>query len=196
MNRTILVIPLLVVSFFFLMGSHNQATALSSFYGEFDGKFDNKMINADGKFRIGSDIGTFVLVGTFENSMFRHWDPLSGVYITSNPNCQNIIGDLTLQGEKRSIDLDFTAKSCKYGLISYVIGTFETEGGEGRITFVADHHENNVSGQLKGVIEVSPEPIMDDVDVSDTVELSTEEDVPQDHKVVINDGMSATGDAQ
>lgn len=127
--------------------------------GNFDGVFDHELINTEGKFRISSDVDTFVLVGTFENAVVQHWSPISGVYVTSNPNCQNISGDLVLESTEAKINIDFNGKNCTYGLTSYVIGTFETtesvgkyEGivGEGSITFVADHHTNNVSGQLKG----------------------------------------------
>jgi len=127
--------------------------------GNFDGVFDHKSINTQGKFRISGEIETFVLVGTFENTGVKHWNPVSGVYITSNPNCQNISADLVLESVETKINIDFNGKNCTYGLTSYVIGTFETTEsvgkygsivGEGSITFVADHHTNNVSGQLKG----------------------------------------------
>ncbi len=131
--------------------------------GNFDGDFDHKMINASGKFTISGDVQTFVLVGTFENEGIRYWNPYSGEYETSNPNCQIIIGDLVLQSVETEIDLVFEGQTCTYGLMSYVIGTFETGEstgtyagveGEGRITFVADHHDNKIiGGQLKGNFE-------------------------------------------
>jgi len=148
MFRLLLLLPILAVSLFII----DDAQARSSFIGSFEGIFDEKMINAVGEFRVSNNIDTFVLVGTFETNKITHWNPYEGVYITSNPNCQKIIADLVLEGTDRKISLDFTGKNCKYGLISYVIGTFETEGGEGRITFVADHHTNTVKGELRGVL--------------------------------------------
>lgn len=136
--RLLLLLPILAISFFVI----NEVQALSSFIGSFEGKYDEKMINTVGEFRISNEIGTYVLVGTFENDG-RDW---------LNPNCQKIVADLVLEGTDRKITLDFTGKNCKYGLTSYVIGTFETDGGEGRITFVADHHNNNVKGELRGVL--------------------------------------------
>lgn len=128
--------------------------------GDFNGKFDEKMINTEGKFRISGEIKQFILTGTFDNEYHKHVNPTTGKYVTSNPNCQRLHAGLVLQSVESKINLDFNGKNCKIGLISYVIGTFEvidSEGkyeikqGEGRITFVADHHNNNVHGQLKGV---------------------------------------------
>ncbi len=133
-----------------------------SITGNFEGDFDHKLINANGKFRISGDIQTFVLVGTFENEGVRYWNPYTGEYQTSNPNCQIVVGDLVLRSPDTRVELIFNGQTCTYGLMSYVIGTFVTGDssgsyagveGEGRITFVADHHNNNVSGQLKGSFE-------------------------------------------
>lgn len=180
--KLLLLLPIFIVSLFLI----DDAEARSSFIGNFEGKFDEKMINTEGEFRVGGESNIFVFVGTFENAGRDYF----------NPSCQKISGDLILESNDKKIYIDFDGKNCKYGLISYVVGTFETEGGEGRITFVADHHNNNVKGELRGFFNDIPEQILDDVDISDSVELSIEEDVPQDHKVVINDGMSATGDTQ
>jgi len=138
MIKLLLLLPILAVSVFII----DDAQARSSFIGSFEGIFDEKMINAVGEFRISNDIGTYVFVGTFEDNGRDAF----------NPNCQKILADLVLEGTDRKLSLDFTGKHCKYGFISYVIGTFETEGGEGRITFVADHHKNTVKGELRGVL--------------------------------------------
>ena len=172
MFKLILLLPILIVSFFVI----DEAQARTSFLGTFEGKFDEKMINTVGEFRVNNNIDTFVLTGTFENDKITFWDPYQGVYVTSNPNCQKIIGDLVLQNDKTIINLDFKGKNCKYGLTSYVIGTFETSVGEGSITFVADHHSNSVQGQLKGVLNEIPEQI--------------------NHKVVINDSIKLTGEKE
>jgi len=133
-----------------------------SVVGNFEGEFDYKSINTTGEYTISGDTNTFVLVGTFEEKGVSHYNVSTGKYVISNPNCSNITGELVLQSVETKINLDYTGKNCHYGLFSYVIGTFEvtdSEGkyeiksGEGRITFVADHHTNNVSGQLKGSFE-------------------------------------------
>ncbi len=159
---TIVFIVIVTVSLF-LMGSNIvDAFALPhamSIVADFEGKFDNKSINTSGKYRISNDVNIFVLVGNFEETGVSHYDPTTGKYVISNPNCSNITGELVLESVEAKIYLDYTGKNCHYGLLSYVIGTFEvtnSEGkyeileGEGRITFVADHHNNDVSGQLKG----------------------------------------------
>jgi len=140
-NKLIFVYVLAVIGVISIM-SIDDAQARSSFIGSFEGTYDEKMINADGEFRISNDIGIYVLVGTFDD---KGRDAF-------NPNCQKILADLVLEGTDRKLSLDFTGKYCKYGLISYVIGTFETDGGEGRITFVTDHHKNTVKGELRGVL--------------------------------------------
>ncbi|GEM_PF-6802113 len=162
MFRLLLFLPILAVSLFVI----DDAQALSSFIGSFEGMYDEKMINAVGEFRINNDIGTYVLVGTFENDGIDRY----------NPNCQKIVGDLVLEGTDRKIILDFTGKNCKYGLTSYVIGTFETDGGEGRITFVADHHNNTVEGQLKGVLNEIPEQVNHEVVINDSIKLTGEKE--------------------
>lgn len=132
----------------------------TSVVGNFNGHFDNKMINTSGNFNINNKVKTFVLVGTFANAEQQHWNPITGKYVKSSPNCQKIIGDLVLQTADAKINLDFIGKKCVYGLFSYVIGTFEVtdstgyeiESGEGRITFVTDHHSNIAKGQLKGYV--------------------------------------------
>lgn len=130
--------------------------------GNFDGKFDHKMINSEGTFRISGDINKFILVGTFDNNDSEHWNPVTGKYVRSNPTCQKIVGDLTLESVETKIKLNVNAKKCQYGLLSYIIGTFDVvdsegkhdiESGEGRITFVADNHNNSVKGQLIGSFE-------------------------------------------
>jgi len=166
MFKLILLLPILIVSIFVI----DEAQARTSFVGSFEGKFDEKMINTVGEFRINNDIGIYVLVGTFENDGIDRF----------NPNCQKIVADLVLEGTDRKISLDFTGKNCKYGLMSYVIGTFETDGGEGRITFVADHHNNTVEGQLTGVLNEIPEQVPEQVN----------------HEVVINDSIKLTGEKE
>ena len=128
-----------------------------SIVGDFQGKFDHKSINAEGEFLIRNDIHTFTITGDLEK--FKR-DSIIGRY--TNYNCDNISGPLVLQGKETKIDIEFTGQKCQYGYASYVIGTFESIGssgqyegieGEGRITFYADHHANNVFGQLKGSFE-------------------------------------------
>ena len=162
MFKLILLLPILIVSILVI----DEAQARTSIVGSFEGKFDEKMINTVGEFRISNDIGTYVLVGTFQNDG-RDW---------LNPNCQKIVAELTLEGTDRKITLDFTGKNCKYGLMSYVIGTFETSLGEGSITFVADHHSNNVSGQLKGVLNEIPEQVNHEVVINDSIKLTGEKE--------------------
>ena len=133
-----------------------------SITADFEGKFDRKMINTSGEYKISNDVNTFVLVGTFDETGVSHYDPILGKYVITNPNCSNITAELVLESKDTKINLDYTGKNCHYGFFSYVIGTFEVtdstgqyEGieGNGRITFVADHHNNNVSGELKGSFE-------------------------------------------
>ncbi len=147
-----LFLPVFLFSILFVVSEANALPHAISVVGEFEGKFDEKMINTVGEFRINNDIGIYVLVGTFENDGIDRF----------NPNCQKIVADLVLESKETKFYLDYTGKNCRYGLFSYVIGTFEvtdSEGeyeiksGEGRITFVADHHTNNVSGELKGSFE-------------------------------------------
>lgn len=165
MNKLILVY-VLAISVISIM-SIEEAQARTSIVGSFEGTYDEKMIITVGEFRISNEIGTYVLVGTFENDGIDWF----------NPNCQKIVADLVLEGiDRKIITLDFTGKNCKYGLTSYVIGTFETNGGEGRITFVADHHNNTVEGQLTGVLNEIPEQV--------------------NHKVVINDSIKLTGEKE
>jgi len=162
MFKLILLLPILIVSILVI----DEAQARTSIVGSFEGKFDEKMINTVGEFRISNNIGTYVLVGTFENNG-RDW---------LNPNCQKITADLVLEGTDKKIILDFTGKNCKYGLMSYVIGTFETSLGEGSITFVADHHNNNVEGQLKGVLNEVPEQVNHEVVINDSIKLTGEKE--------------------
>lgn len=155
-----LLLSVFLLSVFFIIDNVEAIPSYKvSIVGNFDGEFDHKMINSSGKFRISGDAIIFALTGTFENSEQQHWNPLTGKYVRSSPNCQKINGDLVLTETNEKIDLDFNGKVCSYGLYSFVIGTFETTGGEGtyenvsgegNITFVADHHTNKVSGQLKG----------------------------------------------
>ncbi len=163
-KRLLLVYVIAVIGVLSVIGIEN-AFALDnkvSVVGNFEGKFDHEMINTTGKYTISANTETFVLVGTFDNEYYQHLNPVTGKYVTSNPNCQRVHGDLVLESVDTKVFLDYNGKNCKYGLISYVIGTFEvtdSEGlleineGYGRITFVADHHSNNVSGQLKGSFE-------------------------------------------
>ncbi len=162
MFKLILLLPILIVSILVI----DEAQARTSIVGSFEGKFDEKMINTVGEFRISNNIGTYVLVGTFENNG-RDW---------LNPNCQKITADLVLEGTDKKITLDFTGKNCKYGLMSYVIGTFETSLGEGSITFVADHHNNNVEGQLKGVLNEISEQVNHEVVINDSIKLTGEKE--------------------
>jgi len=164
-NKLILVYALAVIGVISIM-SIEEAQARTSFVGSFEGTYDEKMINTVGEFRINNDIGIYVFVGTFENDGIDRF----------NPNCQKIVGDLVLEGTDRKITLDFTGKNCKYGLTSYVIGTFETNGGEGRITFVADHHNNTVEGQLTGVLNEIPEQINHEVVINDSIKLTGEKE--------------------
>lgn len=133
----------------------------SSLVGNFNGKFDHSTINTVGKFNIGSEIETFVLVGTFESAEYSYWNPITGKYVRSSPDCQKIVGDLVLESKQGIINLQFNGKKCMYGLYSFVLGTFnavdgtekyELKSGEGRITFVTDHHSNIAKGQLKGSV--------------------------------------------
>jgi len=128
-----------------------------SIVGDFAGKFDLKTINAEGEFLIRNDKHTFTLTGELEK--FKR-DPIVNHYI--NWNCQNISGPLVLESNETQIDIEFTGQKCQYGYTSYVIGTFESTGssgqyegieGQGRITFYADHHANNVFGKIQGVFE-------------------------------------------
>ncbi len=147
-----LFLPVFLFSILFVVSEANALPHAISVVGEFEGKFDLKSINTVGDYTISGDTNTFVLVGTFENDGLDRF----------NPNCQKIIAYLVLENQETKINLDYTGKNCRYGLFSYVIGTFEvtnSEGeyeiksGKGRITFVADHHSNNVSGHLKGSFE-------------------------------------------
>lgn len=146
--------------------------------GDFEGKFDHKSIITEGEYTIGGETEDFVLTGTFDNEYHKHVNPATGKYVTSNPNCQQVHGDLVLESAKMKIILDFEGKNCQIGLTSYVIGTYysndyefadedeyeygydedpeeeyENITGNGRITFVADHHSNSVSGNIKGIFE-------------------------------------------
>ncbi len=170
-----LIFVIATIGIMFTVGIVESADARTSIVGSFEGKFDNEMIKAKGEFRVG-ELGTFELTGTFENDVFTYWNPYEGVFITSNPNCQKIIGDLVLQNDKTIINLDFKGKNCRYGLMSYVIGTFETSLGEGSITFVADHHSNNVEGQLKGVLNEIPEQVNHEVVINDSIKLTGEKE--------------------
>jgi len=129
-----------------------------SIIGDFQGKFDQKSINADGEFLIRNDKHAFTITGDLEK--FKR-ESTVGRY--TNYNCNNISGPLVLQGVETKIDIEFTGQKCQYGYATYVIGTFESVGssgqyegieGEGRITMYADRHANNVYGQLKGVFEL------------------------------------------
>lgn len=129
-----------------------------SIVGDFTGKFDHKTLNAEGEFLIRNDKHTFTITGDLEK--FKR-DSLMGLY--TNYNCNNISGPLVLESSETQINIEFTGKKCQYGYASYVIGTFESTGssgqyegieGEGRITMYADHHANNVFGQLAGVFEI------------------------------------------
>ncbi len=149
---SMLFLPVFLFSILFVVSEANALPHAISVVGEFEGKFDHKSINTVGDYTISGDTNTFVLVGTFENDGLDWF----------NPNCQKIVADLILESQETKFYLDYTGKNCRYGLFSYVIGTFEvtdSEGeyeiksGEGRITFVADHHTNNVSGELKGSFE-------------------------------------------
>ncbi len=130
-----------------------------SIVGEFTGKFDHKTLNAEGEFLIRNDKHTFTITGDLEK--FKR-DGLTGIY--TNYNCVNISGPLVLESSETQINIEFTGKKCQYGYASYVLGTFESTGssgqyegieGEGRITMYADHHANNVFGQLTGVFELN-----------------------------------------
>lgn len=133
----------------------------TAFTGTFDGTFDGIVVNVDGKYRVNNIIDTFVMIGTLKTADVNHFNPVTGKYVKSSPNCNKIIGDLVLQSVKGQLKLDFNGKKCQYGLYSYVLGTFEVidanqsyknASGNGRITFVTDHHNNSVNGQLKGSI--------------------------------------------
>lgn len=148
----LLFLPIFLFSVLFIVSEANALPHAISVVGDFEGKFDHKSINTVGEYTISGDTNTFVLVGTFENDGIDRF----------NLTCQKIVADLVLESQETKINLDYTGKNCRYGLFSYVIGTFEvtnSEGkyeiksGEGRITFVADHHTNNVSGELKGNFE-------------------------------------------
>jgi len=130
-----------------------------SIVGDFTGKFDHKTLNAEGEFLIRNDKHTFTITGDLEK--FKR-DGLTGLY--TNYNCHNISGPLVLESSETQINIEFTGKKCQYGYASYVLGTFESTGssgqyegieGTGRITMYADHHANNVFGQLKGVFELN-----------------------------------------
>ena len=130
-----------------------------SIVGDFTGKFDHKTLNAEGEFLIRNDKHTFTITGDLEK--FKR-DGLTGLY--TNYNCNNISGPLVLESSETQINIEFTGKKCQYGYASYVLGTFESTGssgqyegieGTGRITMYADHHANNVFGQLTGVFELN-----------------------------------------
>lgn len=147
--------------------------------GDFEGTFDHESIITEGEYTISGNTEQFVLTGTFDNEYHEHVNPATGKYVTSNPNCQRVHGDLVLESAEIKIIIDFEGKNCRFGLMSYVIGTYysneyvftdedeEEEDeygygneyedyedditGNGRITFVADHHSNFVYGEIKGI---------------------------------------------
>lgn len=133
----------------------------TAFTGNFNGKFDGLVVDVDGKYRADNMVDTFAMIGTLTTADVNHFNPVTGKYVKSSPTCHKVDGDLVLQSKMGQIKLDFNGKKCMYGLKSYVIGTFEivnatdsyeNSSGDGRLTFVTDHHNNNVKGNLKGSI--------------------------------------------
>lgn len=121
----------------------------TSIIGDFEGKFDHTTINSKGEFHLNKKIHEFTLLGEFSDKGIDY----------KNYNCKIIDGNIALVGETTQVYIDFNGKKCQYGLFSYVVGTFEvidSSGkykditGDGRISFVADHHANNVYGILHG----------------------------------------------
>lgn len=174
----VIAFALLLTLSFFVPDAEASLPRTIGIVGDFEGTFDHKSIITEGEYTISSEVEQFVLTGTFDNEYNEH-DPATatGKYVT-NPNCQRVHGDLVLESDKIKIIIDFEGKNCRFGLISYVIGTYfsneyvftdedEEYGygyeyndeyekyeddiiGDGRITFVADHHTNNVMGHFKG----------------------------------------------
>ena len=125
----------------------------TSFTGSFDGIFDGKTIVSEGNFRLNNISNDYSMIGEIETTSI---DPL-------NPHCKKLSGYIILNQNQTDINLDFSAKLCEYGLLSYVIGTFDVidstgnfdiESGEGRINFITDYHNNNMFGNLQGSVRL------------------------------------------
>ncbi len=157
--KLLILATIFVLAYVIITLSVSEVSAYGvSIVGDFSGKFDHKTLNTEGEFLIRNDKHTFTLTGDLEK--FKR-DALMGRY--TNYNCVNISGPLVLESNETQINIEFTGKKCQYGYAGYVLGTFVSTGssgqyegisGEGRITMYADHHANNVFGQLTGVFEI------------------------------------------
>lgn len=159
---------LAIVSFsFVLLFSHSDANALdykTAFYGNFNGEHHHFQISKDfvnvesiasGNMHINGEAKYFLIYGFFSRLGF---DQL-------NPNCDRVTGLLEDDSTDIKLILHINGKNCRYGMTSYLFGTFTatrldgmgTHEGNGLISIVTDEHltsENthNFYGNISGSI--------------------------------------------